>query len=69
MNPAMWFRVLGQLPLARGLRYTVKKSAALVEINLAYPESPKGFADWQKRLAKELAETVEKFKPLGAAAA
>jgi flavin-dependent dehydrogenase len=69
MNPAMWFRILGQLSLARGLRYTVKKSAALVEINLAYPETPKGFADWQKRLGKELAETVEKFKPLDAAAA
>jgi flavin-dependent dehydrogenase len=67
MNPAMWFRVLGQLSLARGLRYTVKKSAALVAINLAYPESPKEFQDWQKRLAKELAETVEKFKPLDVA--
>ena len=68
MNPAMWFRVLGQLSLARGLRYTVRKSAALVAINLAYPDSPKGFAEWQKRLAKELAETVEKFKPLDAVA-
>jgi len=69
MNPAMWFRVLGQLSLARGLRYTVAKSAALVEINLGYPESPKGFGEWQKRLGKELAETVEKFKPLDVAAA
>jgi flavin-dependent dehydrogenase len=68
MNPAMWFRVLGQLSLARGLRYTVSKSATLVEINLSYPESPKGFAEWQKRLGKELAETVERFKPLDAAA-
>ncbi len=67
MNPAMWFRVLGQLSLARGLRYTVKKSAALVEINLGYPESPKGFDEWEKRLGRELAETVEKFKPLDVA--
>ena len=67
MNPTMWFRILGQLSLARGLRYTVKKSAALVEINLAYPESSKGFAEWQKRLRRELAETVEKFKPLDVA--
>jgi digeranylgeranylglycerophospholipid reductase len=67
MNPAMWFRVLRQLSLARGLRYTVKKSAALVETNLSYPESPKGFEEWQKRLGKELAETVEKFKPLDVA--
>ncbi len=67
MNPAMWFRVLGQLSLARGLRYTVTKSAALVEINLGYPESPKGFEAWKKRLGIELAETVEKFKPLDVA--
>jgi len=69
MNPAMWVRILGQYSLARGLRYTVKKSAALVEINLAYPESSKGFAEWQKRLGKELAETIERFKPLDAVAA
>ena len=67
MNPVMWFRVLGQLPLARGLRYTVKKSAALVDINLGYPESPDGFDGWRKALSKELAETVEKFQPLDAA--
>jgi digeranylgeranylglycerophospholipid reductase len=64
MNPAMWFRVLAQFSLAKGLQYTVKKSAALVAINLEYPSSPDGFEGWQKRLAKELAETVEKFKPL-----
>jgi flavin-dependent dehydrogenase len=66
MNPAMWFRVLGQLSLARGLRYTVEKSSALVAINLDYPTSPNGFADWQNKLRGELAETVEKFKPLDA---
>ena len=64
MNPAMWFRVLGQFSLARGLQYTVKKSASLVAINLEYPSSPGGFDIWQKRLSRELAETVEKFKPL-----
>ena len=69
LNPAMWLRILGQLSLARGLRYTVKKSAALVEINLGYPGSPGEFAEWRKRLARELAETVEKFKPLDVAAA
>jgi digeranylgeranylglycerophospholipid reductase len=67
MNPAMWVRILAQLSLARGLRYTVKKSAALVEINLGYPESPRGFDEWKKRLWKELQETVAKFKPLDAA--
>jgi flavin-dependent dehydrogenase len=67
MNPATWVRILAQFSLARGLRYTVKKSAALVEINLGYPESPKGFDGWKKRLWKELQETVTKFKPLDAA--
>ena len=64
MNPAMWFRILSQLSLARGLRYTVEKSASLVEINLQYPESPSGFGEWQKKLSRELMETVERFKPL-----
>jgi hypothetical protein len=64
MNPVMWFRILGQLSLARGLRYTVDKSAALVEANLAYPKTPGGFAEWKKRLDAELRETVDRFKPL-----
>lgn len=67
MNPIMWFRILSQFSLARGLRYTVEKSSSLVEINLAYPESPTGFGDWQKGLHKELAETVAKFTPLDVA--
>lgn len=67
LNPAMWVRILAQVSLARGLRYTVKKSAALVEINREYPESPKGFDEWKKRLGKELQETVTKFKPLDVA--
>jgi hypothetical protein len=64
MNPMMWFRILSQLSLARGLRYTVEKSSTLVEINMGYPDSPDGFAEWQKRLKAELAETVARFKPL-----
>jgi digeranylgeranylglycerophospholipid reductase len=67
ISPAMWFRVLTQLSLARGLRYTVEKSASLVEINLSYPLSPKDFEPWKKRLGSELTETVEKFKPLDVA--
>ncbi|MDV3244512.1 MAG: NAD(P)/FAD-dependent oxidoreductase [Nitrososphaerales archaeon] len=66
MNPAMWFRVLSRLSLARGLRYTVEKSAVLVDINLHYPESSKGFEEWKKRLGRELQESVERFKPLDA---
>jgi flavin-dependent dehydrogenase len=65
-DPMLWLRVLSQLSLARGLRYTVKKSAALVEINLGYPTSPSGFDVWRARLGRELAETVERFKPLDA---
>ena len=67
MNPALWFRVLSQLSLARGLRYTVEKSGSLVEVNLAYPETPAGFEEWKGRLGRELAETVAKFKPLDVA--
>ncbi len=65
-NPAMWFRVLGDLNLARGLRYTAKKSQTLVTHNLEYPESPGRFGAWRDRLRAELRETVEKFKPLDA---
>jgi hypothetical protein len=67
MNPIMWFRILNQFSLARGLRYTVEKSASLVEINLKYPETPDGFEPWKKDLQRELSETVAKFKPLDAA--
>lgn len=64
MNPVMWFRILNQLSLARGLRYTVDKSASLVEHNLKYPESTKGFDEWRKGLIAEIDETVVRFKPL-----
>jgi len=66
LNPAMWFRVLGDVNLARGLRYTARKSQTLVNHNLEYPDSPRGFEQWRHRLQAELAETVEKFKPLDA---
>jgi digeranylgeranylglycerophospholipid reductase len=67
MNPEMWFRILAQLSLARGLRYTVEKSATLVEINLTYPQDPDGFETWKKRLDTELTETVERFRPFATA--
>jgi hypothetical protein len=65
-NPAMWLKVLNQFSLARGLRYTVEKSSALVEINLRYPASPKDFENWRNELHRELSETIVKFKPLDA---
>jgi digeranylgeranylglycerophospholipid reductase len=67
MSPGLWLRVLSQFSLARGLRYTVAKSSALVDINLEFPQAPAGFEGWQKRLQTELNETVEKFKPLDVA--
>jgi digeranylgeranylglycerophospholipid reductase len=67
-SPVMWFRILSQLSLARGLRYTVDKSAALVEHNLKYPESAQGFDQWRKGLIAEIDETVVRFKPLEVAA-
>jgi len=67
LNPAMWLRVIGDLNLARGLRYTAKKSQTLVSHNLNYPDSPKSFESWRGRLLAELSETVEKFKPLDVA--
>jgi flavin-dependent dehydrogenase len=67
LNPAIWFRVLGEPGLARGLRYTAKKSQTLVTHNMGYPESPKGFEEWRRTLVREMQETVEKFKPLDVA--
>ncbi len=64
LNPAILFRVLGEPGLARGLRYTARKSQTLVAHNMNYPESPKGFEQWRNSLVREMQETVEKFKPL-----
>ena len=64
VNPILLLRALSEYELAKGLRYTAKKSQTLVDHNLAYPKSPKGFADWKKILLTEIDETVEKFKPI-----
>jgi digeranylgeranylglycerophospholipid reductase len=64
MNPILLLRALSEYELAKGLRYTAKKSQTLVEHNLAYPKSPKGFADWKKILLREIDETTEKFRPI-----
>ncbi len=64
MNPLLLMRALSEYDLAKGLRYTAKKSQTLVEHNLAYPTSPGGFADWKKVLLREIDETTEKFKPI-----
>jgi len=64
MNPILLLRALSEYELAKGLRYTAKKSQTLVQHNLQYPTSPKGFADWRKTLLREIDETTERFKPI-----
>jgi hypothetical protein len=64
LNPIMWLRVFSELELAKGLRYTAKKSQTLVTHNLGYPDSPRGFEAWRKKLLDELREASTKFKPI-----
>jgi digeranylgeranylglycerophospholipid reductase len=68
LNPVLLMRVASQMDLAKGLRYTADKSQALVELNLKFPESPKGFPDWKKKIDAEIDETKKRFIPAGAAA-
>ena len=64
INPILMLRVLSEFELAKGLRYTAKKSQTLVQHNLAYPKSPKDFEGWRKTLLMEIRETTERFKPI-----
>ncbi len=68
LNPVLLMRVATQMDLAKGLRYTADKSQSLVELNLKFPESPKGFPDWKKKIDAEIGETKKRFIPAGAAA-
>jgi digeranylgeranylglycerophospholipid reductase len=68
LNPVLLMRVASQMDLAKGLRYTADKSQALVDLNLQYPESPKGFPDWKKKMDAEMGETKQRLIPKGAAA-
>ncbi|HYR03961.1 MAG TPA: NAD(P)/FAD-dependent oxidoreductase, partial [Nitrososphaerales archaeon] len=68
LNPVLLMRVATQMDLAKGLRYTADKSQSLVELNLKFPESPKGFPDWKKKIDAEIDETKKRFIPAGAAA-
>ncbi len=63
LSPLMWLLVLGELELARGLRFTARKSQTLVAHNLNYPDTPKGFDAWHTKLLAELAEASARFKP------
>jgi hypothetical protein len=64
MNPILLLRALSEYDLAKGLRYTAKKSQTLVQHNLAYPTTPAGFVAWKKTLLGEIEETTERFKPI-----
>ncbi len=65
INPILLLRALSEYELAKGLRYTAKKSQTLVEHNLAYPTSPKGFADWRKTLLEgDRRDRPRRFKPI-----
>jgi digeranylgeranylglycerophospholipid reductase len=68
LNPVLLMRVASQMDLAKGLRYTADKSQALVDLNLQYPESPKGFPEWKKKMDTEMDETKKRLIPKGAAA-
>jgi len=61
LNPMMWFRILGNLDLAKDLRFTATKSEELIQHNLKYPKSPEGFLEWQKGLHALLQEAYSKF--------
>lgn len=61
LNPMMWLRILGNLDLARGLRFTATKSEELIQHNLNYPKSPKGFLQWQGGLHALLQEAYSRF--------
>ncbi|MEM3185181.1 MAG: NAD(P)/FAD-dependent oxidoreductase [Conexivisphaerales archaeon] len=61
-NPLMWFRVLSEPQLARGLRYTAQKSESLITHNMNYPERPEGWLEWKKGLMKHLEEAYERFQ-------
>jgi flavin-dependent dehydrogenase len=64
INPILILRALSEYDLAKGLRYTAKKSQTLVQHNLDYPKTPSGFVDWRNKLLAEIKETTERFKPI-----
>jgi len=66
LNPVLLMRVASQMELAKGLRYTADKSEALVQLNLKYPTTPKGFPEWKKKMDKEMDETKQRLNPAAA---
>lgn len=62
LNPLIWFRILSQPSLTSSLRYTAKKSKALIAHNLNYPETPANWHEWKKGLDEEMSEAFMRFK-------
>jgi digeranylgeranylglycerophospholipid reductase len=62
LNPLMWLRILAEPNLARGLRFTAKKSRTLIAHNLDYPETPARWQDWKRGLDQEMREAFSRFK-------
>ena len=60
-NPARILWALPRLALARGLRYTAKKSMRLIQHYMNYPDSPDHFDEWHTRFKAELHEAYAKF--------
>lgn len=61
LNPIMWLRILNEFELAKGLRYTARKSESLIRHNLTYPASPQGYRAWQQGLIRELRDAYGRF--------
>ncbi|MFH0749221.1 MAG: NAD(P)/FAD-dependent oxidoreductase [Candidatus Bathyarchaeota archaeon] len=53
-SPHLWFRILREPSLARGLKFISDLSERLITLNLAYPEKPNGFKVWRKQLLDEI---------------
>ena len=54
--------------MERGRHSCTVTRAGLVDLNLKYPQSPKGFTEWKKKIDAEIGETKKRFIPAGAAA-
>jgi len=61
LGPSKILWALPRLTLARGLRYTAKKSGVLIQHYMNYPSSPEGFPEWHRRFKAELQEAYNRF--------
>lgn len=61
LSPLMWLRIMANWDLANGLRYTSRKSEALMEHNLKYPNSPGDFPTWHEELLAMMNKAYQRF--------